>query len=227
MPDFTFAHREEGFDNHIDMSIRNYSTLIDDVVEMSRYFVEDGSRVYDLGCSTGKMLARMVETNKEFSPDVEYIGLENADGFLGDMKKTMESVDSGNLSLVNGDVRSCDYSNASLITSIFTLQFIPRKDRCELLRRVYLGLNPGGAFIFGEKTYASCPKAQDMLTFLYYDHKRKSFSEEDIMNKEKTLRSMLKPNTWEELSVMLHDSGFDKIQTFWQNHLFVAAVCIK
>ena len=44
MTDFTFAHREEGFDNHIDKSIRGYSQLIDDVIALSRYYVEDDTR---------------------------------------------------------------------------------------------------------------------------------------------------------------------------------------
>ena len=53
--DFTFAHREEGFDEHIENSIRGYSNLINDVVSFSRYFVEDGTNIIDIGCSTGKM----------------------------------------------------------------------------------------------------------------------------------------------------------------------------
>ena len=43
MSDFTFAHRDEGFDNHIDSSIRGYSNLLEDIISMSRYFVEDES----------------------------------------------------------------------------------------------------------------------------------------------------------------------------------------
>ena len=38
-----------------------------------------------------------------------------------------------------------------------------------------------------------------MITFNYYDYKRKSFSTEDIMDKERTLRHMMKPNTWKEI----------------------------
>ena len=36
---FTFAHRQEGFDEHIDWSIRGYRNLLDDVINLSRYFV--------------------------------------------------------------------------------------------------------------------------------------------------------------------------------------------
>ena len=51
MADFTFAHREEGFDNHIDKSIRNYKILHDDIVAMSQYFIEDNTRTVDVGLS--------------------------------------------------------------------------------------------------------------------------------------------------------------------------------
>ena len=35
MADFTFAHREEGFDEHIEKSIRGYSNLLEDVLTAS------------------------------------------------------------------------------------------------------------------------------------------------------------------------------------------------
>ena len=57
---FTFATREEGFDNHIDTSIRGYNDLWQDVVDISQYFVENGTSVVDIGCSTGKMLKSMI-----------------------------------------------------------------------------------------------------------------------------------------------------------------------
>ena len=225
MNDFTFAHRDEGFDNHIDLSIRHYSTLHDDIVKMSKYFVEEGTTVVDIGCSTGKTLAAMYEQNKDFAPDVWYQGIDYAEGFRVDMRKRMD--ENPNLYLEHGDVREFDFYNCSMVTSIFTLQFMPRKDRQDVLNAIYEGLNPGGAFVFAEKTYSCNSKVQDMLTFMYYDFKRESFSTDDIMDKEQTLRSMLKPNTWSELQSMLEEAGFSSVQTFWQNHLFVGAIAIK
>ena len=60
MADFTFAHREEGFDEHIEKSIRGYSQLMDDVISLSRYFVENETNVVDIGCSTGKMTKALI-----------------------------------------------------------------------------------------------------------------------------------------------------------------------
>ena len=87
MVDFTFAHREEGFDEHIEKSIRGYSQLIDDVISLSRYFIEDETNVIDIGCSTGKMTKALIDYNLDHSKTASYIGLEIADGFYKDLKK--------------------------------------------------------------------------------------------------------------------------------------------
>ena len=48
-----------------------------------------------------------------------------------------------------------------------------------------------------------------------------------FLKKEKTLRNMLKPNTWKELEGMLECAGFKTAQPFWRNHMFVGAIAIK
>jgi tRNA (cmo5U34)-methyltransferase len=104
---------------------------------------------------------------------------------------------------------------------------MPPKDREEVIKNIYKGLNPGGAFVFAEKTVADTGRFQDMFTFMYYDYKRQSFTEKDIMDKEVTLRNMLKPNTWGELEDMLRSAGFRNVQPFWRNFLFVGAIATK
>jgi tRNA (cmo5U34)-methyltransferase len=229
--DFTFAHREEGFDDHIENSIRGYGNLLDDVVGLSRYFIEDYTNVYDLGCSTGKLTQRLIEENQDHCYNVHYMGIELAEGFYDDLDKRYENLCGMNpwvdVEFLKQDIRDTDICNASLITSIFTLQFMPRRDRLEVLESIYDGLNEGGAFIFAEKTVCENSRFQDMLTFNYYDYKRKSFNTDDIMDKERTLRHMLKPNTWGEILDMLHSVGFDEIQPFWRNHMFVGAIAVK
>ncbi len=69
MTKFTFAQREEGFDNHIEHSIRGYTNLWNDVLKYSEYFVEDHTNVVDIGCSTGtsrflEMIAALSESEK-------------------------------------------------------------------------------------------------------------------------------------------------------------------
>ena len=46
---FTFAQSKEGFDKHIDKSIRGYGDLWHDVVQIGKYFIEDDTNVVDIG----------------------------------------------------------------------------------------------------------------------------------------------------------------------------------
>jgi len=230
LPDFTFAHREEGFDKHIEDSIRGYGNLHDDVVNLSRYFVEDDTNVVDVGASTGKTIEAMIRQNESFAPKATYYGVENALGFqkeIYDRSVKINKEFSSTFYSVDTDVRDYIFDNCSYVTSLFTLQFMPIKDRKAVIEDIYRGLNPGGAFVFAEKTVADNARIQEMMTFTYYDYKRKAFTEKDIMDKEITLRNMLKPNTFNEIHEMLSYAGFSSVQPFWQNFLFVGAIAIK
>ena len=220
---FTFAQRAEGFDTHIDLSIRGYSNLIDDVLKLSEYFVEDDTNVVDVGCSTGKMLKAMIDQNS-FSKSAYYVGIELEKEFVDGWKQYGEN---SNLQFKHQDIREYDFYNCSFVSSIFTLMFMPPHQRSMVIRNIYDGLNLGGAFVFSEKTMADSAKVQDIRTFTYYDYKRKSFTTDDIMDKEKTLRSMAKPNTRGELLNMCKSVGFSKIESFWQNHAFIGFLAIK
>tara|TARA_B110001454_G_C12645607_1_gene403155 strand:+ start:347 stop:1048 length:702 start_codon:yes stop_codon:yes gene_type:complete len=226
MADFTFAHRKEGFDEHIDKSIRGYSNLLDDIVGLSRYFVEDDTNIVDIGCSTGKLTKAIIEFNKDHC-DGKYIGIEIADGFVKDIEKRRKELTPYDIEFIIDDIRNYKFENCSLVTSIFTLQFMSKKDRTSVVKKIYKGLNDGGAFIFAEKTICSSALVQDMITFNHYDYKRKFFDEKDIMDKERTLRHMMKPNTWKEIEKMIKSSGFKEVQPFWRNHAFVGAIAIK
>ena len=62
---------------------------------------------------------------------------------------------------------------------------------------------------------------------LYYDFKKEKFDYDDIMTKERTLRHMLKPNTWKEIEDMVLNAGFKTVEQSWRNHNFVGAIAIK
>ena len=229
--DFTFAQREEGFDDHIEHSIRGYKNLLDDIVSLSRNFVEDETNVVDIGCSTGKLTEAFVHSNQNFCKYANYIGIELAPSFFEELDKRYERMTNeyywANIDFQKKDVRQFKFENCSLVTSIFTLQFMPRKDRFDVIKNIYDGLNFGGAFICAEKTVCEDSRLQEMITFNFYDYKRKHFEASDILEKEKTLRNMLKPNTWKELEGMLQCAGFKTAQPFWRNHMFVGAIAIK
>lgn len=230
MTKFTFAQREEGFDTHIEKSIRGYSNLWNDVLKISEYFVEDNSKVVDIGCSSGKLLKAMIEQNK-FAPRAEYVGVEIEEDFFAGFNDDMQSGMFPNLNYFIDDIRDYNFGNedCSLVTSIFTLQFMQEDQRFNTIKNIYQGLKYGGAFVFAEKTFAESAKIHEIRTFTYYDYKRQNFTSDDILDKEHQLRHMMKPNTRKELISMCSMAGFSfsEIDSFWQNHGFTGFIAIK
>jgi tRNA (cmo5U34)-methyltransferase len=223
---FSFANYAEDFDRHIELSIRGYGNLIEDCVELSQYFVENGTVVCDIGCSTGRMLAAIRSRNHERAPAARYIGLDVEPGF----QRHWAQVEGANIRFMVQDVLAFrDFVDLSLATSIFTLQFLPERHRREVCRKIFEGLVPGGAFIVAEKTFTKMPKTQDMLTSLYLHYKRRHFSDEEILDKEKSLRDKMKLGREDDLIRLLTDAGFNAnaIEPFWRSHMFGAYICVK
>jgi len=220
-PKFSFSNTAQAFDDHIGKSIRGYHDLRDDIVAMSRYFVDDHTNVIDIGCSQGTMIRRIRDANDQ-APDATYIGIEINEAFQSHWETE------SNLTYRVEDVRQSEaLTNMSLAISMFTFQFIPERDRLNLMQRIYENLTDGGAFITSEKIFSNNAKTQNMLEFLYYDYKRKSFTEKEILDKEMELRHLAKNTTETLLMGQLRSIGFRGVQTFWRNFNFVGVLAMK
>ena len=223
MTNFSFSTIKD-FDSHIRQSIRGYDSLVKDIVDLSAYFISDDTKVIDLGCSEGTVLNDISNINTY--NNVHHLGVEIEDNFFDRLK----SLESDNLQFVQRDIVQLPaefYHNSSLIISLFTLQFIPLKHRLRVLQRVYEGLNDGGCLIVTEKIFFDNSKIESAMSSLYYDYKRKHFSAEDILNKEKDLRHLMKPMFRHELDGMLRTAGFRHIENFWQSYNFTGILCVK
>lgn len=218
---FSFTNYAEEFDDHINQSIRGYSDLRDDIVSISRYFVEDDTNVIDIGCSQGSLIRRIKAANTQ-APNATYFGVDVNKAFKQHWKNER------NLKYLVEDVRSWDgMTNLSLAISLFTFQFIPERDRLALMKKIYDNLVEGGAFVFSEKVFSMNSKIQNMMEFIYYDHKKKSFTEKEILDKEQELRHLAKLTNEDLLIKQLLSIGFRGIQVFWRNHNFIGVIAMK
>jgi tRNA (cmo5U34)-methyltransferase len=202
----------QDFDNHILKSIPSYDIMMKTIYSMSEYFITKDTNIYDLGCSTGKLLKSIPYNNLK-------IGYDNA-------KIMPEKDDNIHFSIV--DLNSYfEIQNACLIYSIFTMQFLNKMSRKDFCKNVYDGLNTGGAFILCEKVYQEIGIMQEILAFSHYDYKCNNFTEEEIIKKERDLRYIMKPNTLQQNLDLLKLAGFKNITTFWQSYNFIGIIAIK
>lgn len=211
----------EDFDGHIYKSIRGYNYLRKDIVGISRYFVENNTNVIDIGCSQGSLIREIRDSNTQAS-NANYIGIDIDQAFNKHWKNEK------NLKYFNKDIRALEgIKDLSLAVSMFTFQFIPERDRLSIMKKIYDNLIEGGAFVFSEKVFSKYSKIQNMMEFLYYDHKRRGFSEKEILDKEQELRHLAKLTTEELLFNQLKSIGFNVTQVFWRNFNFIGVIAIK
>lgn len=203
----------DDFDKHIELSIPNYNFLIENVKYMTECLVDGGTNMLDIGCSTGKML---FDIKKETS--CSYIGY--------DISNLLPKYNDSNLSFRDTNVITDDIiNNCSVITSIFTLQFLPRNKRQCVIDKIYNSLNKGGAFIMCEKTYSNNSLIGDITNSIYYKYKLKSFTADEILEKQQKLAVTMKLNTTDEIFKEL--SMFSHVEVFWKSYGFVGFIAIK
>ncbi len=175
------------------------------------YFIDKDTTIYDLGCSTGKLLRAIPFDNLK-------IGYDNSKLLPKTEEIEFKSVDLN---------KAFKIENASIAYSIFTMQFLNITSREYFCSTVYNGLNAGGAFILCEKIYQENGKIQEVLSFSHYDYKSKHFKAEEIIQKERDLRYIMKPSTLNENIKLLESVGFSTITVFWQSFNFVGILAIK
>ena len=203
----------KNFDEHIAQSIPNYHTLTEAICDLSTYFITEDTQVIDLGCSTGKLLERLPHRGRK-------VGIDIADNLLP------ESHDE--TLYIRRDLRALDnFGKSSLILSIFTLQFIPYEDRPNILSNIYESLVEGGAFIWAEKVREEDGELEQAINGAFFDFKRKVFTPEQILNKERDLRPMMKVNSSIRNQILAENAGFTVGTMFWKFYNFEAWLFVK
>jgi tRNA (cmo5U34)-methyltransferase len=120
-----------------------------------------------------------------------------------------------------------EFVDASLILSIFTIQFTDRSKRQEILNKIYSALSIGGAFIWAEKVHADSSYWEQTFTSAHYDYKRKSFTAQEILDKEQDLRNMMRLQTSSENQDMAWKAGFTNSALLWKFFNFECYVYLK
>ncbi|PZQ99223.1 MAG: carboxy-S-adenosyl-L-methionine synthase CmoA [Cereibacter sphaeroides] len=225
--DTVFARRQsfafdgqvaEAFDDMVSRSVPLYAEMQRMVVDLAAAFAMPGSRVYDLGCSTGTTLAALEDALPET------VGLVGIDQSAPMVEIARARARRSNIQM--GDLASVNLTDASVVLLILTLQFVRPALRPAIVQRILDGLKPGGALVLVEKVVSPCQKLDQTFIDLYHDHKRRQgYSEAEIENKRRALENVLIPYRLEENLALL--SGFAHVETFFRWHNFAGIVAVK
>lgn len=222
---WTFGSVAQTFAGHVRRSVPLYEEGHDVICRISDYFVQKNSRIYDLGTSTGQLLAKLAARH-ETKKGVMFVGIDCEKSMIEEARKTI--AESRSVRLQVGDINLWDYEPCDLIVSYYTIQFVPPRMRQDLINRLYQSLNWGGAFLLFEKVRAPDARFQDMCTGIYTDFKLENgFSEAEIINKGRSLKGILEPFSTNGNLEMLRRAGFVDIMTMIKYVNFEGFLAIK
>lgn len=214
----------ERFDEHVQRSIPLYNEGHDLAVAISDFFLADGSRCYDLGCSTGVLVEKLAEHHAPRR--LKIIGIDCIDEMTE--KATQRCQSSGVVEIRCQDLLDVDWEPADLIIAYYTMQFIKPKHRQTLFDRIYEALNWGGGFLLFEKVRGPDARFQDMMSTIYNDYKlQQGFSGNEIIAKTRSLKGVLEPFSTEGNLGLLQRAGFVDIMTVMKYVCFEGFLAIK
>lgn len=226
--DFTFDRGVANvFDDMVQRSVPFYAEIQRMVRELVTDFGVAGTRVYDLGCSTGTTLLQLDEA---LDPGVSFVGVDNAEEMLAKCREKMRE----RATKRSCELRRCDLDhgveidNASAVLMILTLQFIRPLNRDRLIAEIHRGLNDKGCFILVEKVLGEDSLFNRLFIEHYYDMKRRNgYSDTEIAQKREALENVLVPYKLLENRELLLRTGFRYADVFFKWYNFCGMVAVK
>ncbi len=214
----------EKFDDHIRQSVPFYDEGHDLVAKISDFFLSEATRGYELGCSTGELLARVAARNQ--NRGTELIGIDSEPAMTAIASKKCAPFT--NVRILQGDIIETDLEPADLIISYYTMQFVRPRFRQQVFDKIFQSLNWGGGFLLFEKVRAPDARFQDMMTSVYTDFKLDhGLNEAEIINKTKSLKGILEPFSTQGNLDLLTRAGFIDVMTVYKYVCFEGFLAIK
>lgn len=214
----------KSFDAHVSKSVPLYAEGHEIIAKVSDYFVQDGSTIYDLGCSTGELLRKIGE--RHAGKDIRLIGVDRVEGMLEVARDKCK--EDPRIQFECAELLEFEMQPADFVFAYYTVQFVRPAFRQDVINRIWKGLQWGGAFLMFEKVRGPDARFQDILTGLYNDYKlEQGYSSEEIIGKARSLKGVLEPFSTAGNMDLLHRAGFKDCMTIMRYLNFEGTLAIK
>ena len=228
MVDFRFDERvADVFPDMIQRSVPGYGTLITNIGIIASHYAQNGSDCFDLGCSLGAVTLSMRQRIK--ADNCRIIAIDNSAAMIERAQRIITE-DNNRVPVVlkQEDIAESSITNASVVVMNFTLQFIDPALRDDLVKKIYAGLQPGGALIISEKLAFADQNIQHIQQQLHLDFKRANgYSDLEISQKRSALEKVLIPETAAAHHQRLQKAGFNQTEQWFQCFNFASFIAIK
>ena len=227
--DFNFgAETARVFDDMLDRSVPFYNEIQRMIGEMAGDFVQPGSRIYDLGCSTGNTLIALDQCLLE--EQLELVGMDASEEMLAVARqKFFHQPLKHPFTLQRQNLEEgLIIDNASVVILNLTLQFIRPLYRDDLISRIAQGTRPGGCLLLVEKVLGEPSLLNRLFIKHFYEFKKRNgYTDMEIAQKREALENVLIPYQDAENRALLLKNGYSACEVFFRWYNFSGFIAIK
>ncbi|MCP4237002.1 MAG: carboxy-S-adenosyl-L-methionine synthase CmoA [Aestuariibacter sp.] len=214
----------EVFHDMISRSVPGYELLLRLIGLYTDVFVQQQSRVYDLGCSLGA--ASVMVARQSRAQDVSIVAVDNSISMIEKCRQLASEETA--IEWRCADIQDTEVKNASMVLLNLTLQFVSQQARQQLLDDIYQGLNPGGILVLSEKVHLDQAREDDRMIQLHQAFKKtQGYSDLEISQKRTALENVMVPDLESQLQERLTASGFEEVYQCFRCFNFVSYLAIK
>ena len=208
------------FPDMIKRSVPGYGTVVRMSGILSDQYAQEGTHIYDLGCSLGESI-RSVEAALN-GRDCHLVGVDNSPAMI----IKAQQIESG-ITWCLADVTTLPLERSSVVIMNFTLQFIPIEQRLSLLTKIREAMVPGGLLILSEKLRLPDPDMDALMMDLHHDFKRsQGYTDLEIAQKRDAIENVLIPETAETHAQRLTEAGYSRSSIWFQCLNFASFIAI-
>ncbi|MGE0487777.1 MAG: methyltransferase domain-containing protein [Vulcanimicrobiota bacterium] len=207
------------FDDMVRRSVPHYEAVQELMARLVLARGADGP-IYDLGCSTGNTLVRLVELAEE---PLKLVGVDQSQAMLDHAaQKLAPRRERHDIELVRADIEPPEFAQGPPTAVILSLvaQFLRPVRRQALLDQIRARLKPGGCLVMLEKVILPGRQTNNLYIEQHHHFKlEQGYSVDEIRRKREALENRLVPFEPEENLQMLGRAGFSEVSIFfsWLN----------
>ncbi|GAB6089612.1 carboxy-S-adenosyl-L-methionine synthase CmoA [Spirochaeta dissipatitropha] len=215
------------FPDMINRSVPGYADILQGIGLLTRRYVQEHSRCYDLGCSLGAATLQM--RHNIVVPGVEIVAVDSSPAMIQRCRSLVDEDSSvSKVLLLEKNIEDIEISRASVVVSNFTLQFIAPENRYPLMKRIFEGMLPGGILLISEKLSVPDEAERLFLQEIHTDFKRRNgYSDLEIARKRQALENVLVPWSSEEYTAVMKNAGFGLVVQWYQYFQFAGFAAVK
>jgi tRNA (cmo5U34)-methyltransferase len=207
------------FPEHVRASVPFYDAIQDLITETTDWLVPHGGLIADLGASTGITAERILRRHPDRA--IRFALYDEQQAMLDQADKLLALHAPGRVECHAARIQDppLQHTDADLTLCLFTLQFLPVRDRVAALHMARLSARETGALIVAEKIRPQDSRWAEIGNDVSHDYKAaQGISDAAIRAKARALRGVLIPHPQAALICMIEAAGWKSAEVLFRWH---------